>query len=59
MSRDYLAPPKPVSLYAELIGKFKGKVQECHHGEVGGIPTVLKGMMNPAVLKARIKEQQL
>ena len=49
--KDYLKPPKPVSLYQELIGDYKGTVTQAAWGEVGGIPSIMKQQMNPAARK--------
>jgi len=53
--KDYLAKPKPVSPYnSDLVEEYLAQgltVQSCSHGESGGIPTLLKGMMNPAARK--------
>jgi len=49
--KDYLAKPKPVSPYEELIGDYKGPVTQAVWGEVGGIPTVIKQQMNKAARK--------
>ena len=49
--KDYLKPPKPVSLYEALINDYKGVVTQGAWGEVGGIPTVISQQMNKASRK--------
>lgn len=51
--KDYLAKPKPVSPYEELIANYNGPITQASWGEVGGIPTIIKQQMNPKVRKAR------
>tara|TARA_R100001377_G_scaffold80142_1_gene58787 strand:- start:303 stop:491 length:189 start_codon:yes stop_codon:yes gene_type:complete len=49
--KDYLAKPKPVSPYEELIGDYNGPITQAGWGEVGGIPTIMKQQMNPSARK--------
>ena len=49
--KDYLAKPKPVSPYEELIGDYNGPITQASWGEVGGIPTIMKQQMNPLAKK--------
>jgi len=49
--KDYLAKPKLISPYEELIGDYKGPVTKAAWGEVGGIPSIMKQQMNPAARK--------
>ena len=49
--KDYLAPPKAVSPYKDLISDYKGVVTQGAWGEQGGIPTVIKQQMSPIARK--------
>ena len=45
--KDYLAPPKPVSLYQELLPDYKGPITKAAHGESGGLTHIIKSQLNP------------
>lgn len=55
--KDYLAKPKPVSPYEELIGDYKGPVTKAGWGESGGLTHIIKSQLNPAARKKYYKER--
>jgi len=61
MSKDYLAPPKPVSPFTdekmEAYLAQGGAVQSCAHGESGGQPSLVKEMISKAVNRANRKRK--
>ena len=55
--KDYLATPKPVSPYKDLIDDYQGAVTKAAHGESGGLPSVYKSQLNPTARKKYNKER--
>ena len=55
--KNYLAPPKPVSPYKDLISDYQGHVTEASWGESGGLPSVYKSQLNPTARKKYNKER--
>ena len=55
--KDYLAPPKPVSPYKDLIDDYEGQVTKASWGESGGLPSVYKSQLNPTARKKYNKER--
>mgnify|MGYP003124329756 FL=1 len=55
--KDYLAPPKPVSPYKDLIDDYEGQVTKAAHGESGGLCHIYKSQLNPTARKKYNKER--
>jgi len=55
--KDYLAKPKPVSPYKELIRSYAGEVTYAAWGESGGLTHIVKSQLNPAARKKYNKER--
>ena len=55
--KDYLAEPKPVSLYKELLPDYQGTVTKAGHGESGGLCHIFKSQLNPTARKKYNKEK--
>jgi hypothetical protein len=57
VSKDYLAKPKAVSPYKELLPDYKGPVTKAAWGESGGLTHIVKSQLNPAARKKYNKER--
>jgi len=55
--KDYLAPPKPVSPYKDLIDDYQGPVTKASQGESGGLCHIYKSQLNPTARKKYNKER--
>jgi len=49
--KDYLASPKPKSLYKELIDDYQGSITKATWGESGGLCHIYKSQLNPTTRK--------
>ena len=55
--KDYLAEPKPVSPYKDLIDDYQGPVTQASQGESGGLCHIYKSQLNPTARKKYNKER--
>jgi len=55
--KDYLASPKPKSLYKELIDDYQGSITKATWGESGGLTHIVKSQLNPTARKKYNKER--
>ena len=55
--KDYLAEPKPVSPYKELIDDYQGPITKADWGESGGLCHIFKSQLNPTARKKYNKER--
>jgi len=55
--KNYLAKPKPVSLYEELLPDYKGLITKGMWGESGGLTHIIKSQLNPTARKKYNKER--
>ena len=55
--KDYLAEPKPVSLYKELINDYQGPITKADWGESGGLCHIFKSQLNPSA-RAKYNKQR-
>ena len=55
--KNYLAEPKPVSPYKDLINGYQGSVTKAAHGESGGLDHIIKSQLNPTARKKYNKER--
>ena len=55
--KNYLAEPKPVSPYKDLINDYQGSVTKATWGESGGLTHIIKSQLNPTARKKYNKER--